>query len=49
MKIWKKMLYNNIKGLGINKKNPIERKDQNTYITFLFTINIIHVHCKQFL
>lgn len=43
------MLYNNIKGLGINKKNPIERKDQNTYITFLFTINIIHVHCKQFL
>lgn len=35
--------------MGINKKHPIEIKDQNTCITFLFTINVIYIHSKNFL
>lgn len=34
MKIWQKLCHNTINGLGINKKHPIERKTQNTYIIF---------------
>lgn len=47
MNILKKLFHNNINGLGITKKYFIERKDQNIYTKFLFTINVIHVHIKK--